>query len=122
MNNIIYPVGLTLLFIAINCSSSKPPASEVNNKYGLTQEQYDYIKTEQPGGKLDYEPRFSQNKLVILDDVAYNKKDAALYTWGMAMKKVGIKKIEDAISLFEEIRSVTLRDTQKRSMQNGFNK
>jgi hypothetical protein len=110
------------VIIMIGCSSSESVKSETN-KYGLTQEQYEYVKNETvSGGRLDFEPQFLNNKLVVIDDIAYNKKDAALYTWALAVKKLGIKKVEDVISLYEELRSIQLRDTQKKAMQNGFNK
>lgn len=106
----------------VGCSSTETIKNETN-RYGLTQEQYDYVKSETiPEGKLDFEKQFQSNQLVLIDDVAYNKKDAALYTWALAMKKLGIKNVDDAISLYEELRSVQLRDTQKKAMQNGFNK
>jgi hypothetical protein len=123
MNIISYSVALTLLLISFGCSSSKLSTNEVNNKYGLTQEQYDYVKQETvSGGKLDFEPQFPDNKLVPIDGVLYNKKAAAMYTWAYAMKKLGVNNVENTISLYEELQSISLRDSQKKAMQNGFNK
>lgn len=109
--------------MSYGCSSLGTINKEENNKYGLTQEQYDYVKNETvPDGKLDFEQQFPTNQLVLFDDVAYNKKDAALYTWALTMKKLGIKNAEDAISLYEELRSTKLKNVQKIAIQNGFNK
>lgn len=122
MNNIINSLALFFVFIIVGCSSTETIKNETN-RFGLTQEQYDYVKSETvPNGKLDFENQFQSNQLILIDGVAYNKRDAALYTWSSAMKKLGIKNAEDAISLYEEFRSVKLRDTQKKAMQNGFNK
>ena len=122
MKNIIYSAVLIFVILIIGCSSLYSVKNETN-RYGLTQKQYNYVKSETvPGGKLDFEPQFQNNQLVIINNVAYNKKDAALYTWALAVKKLGIKKAEDAISLYKELRSVKLRDTQKKAIQNAYTK
>lgn len=122
MKNIIYSAVLIFVILIIGCSSLYSVKNETN-RYGLTQKQYNYVKSETvPGGKLDFEPQFQNNQLVIINNVAYNKKDAALYTWALAVKKLGIKKAEDAISLYEELRSVKLQDTQKKAIQNAYTK
>ena len=123
MINVIYSVLLIFTFMVYGCTSTGTINKQENNKYGLTQEQYNYVKNETvPDGKLDFEKQFQTNQLVLFDDVAYNKRDAALYTWALTMKKLGIKNVEDAIALYEDLRSTKLKNVQKIAMQNGFNK
>lgn len=110
------------VLLSIGCSSSSSISNSSNEKYGLTEDQYAYVKLETvPGGKLDFENQFSNKQLVLIGNVAYNKKDAAIYTWALAMKKLGIKNAEEAIKLYEELKSIKLRDTQKKAIHNAFN-
>jgi hypothetical protein len=123
MNNFIYSFILISILALFGCSSSETINSKENNQFGLTQEQFEFVKNETvPEGKLDFEKQFPSGQLVILDDVAYNKKSAALYTWALAIKKLGVQKAEDAIALYEQLQSVKLRDSQKKAMENAYNK
>ena len=107
----------------IGCSSSESISSIPNERYGLTEDQYVYVKSETvPGGKLDFENQFSNQQLILIGNVAYNKKDAAIYTWALAIKKLCIKNANDAIELYETLLDIKLRDTQKKAIQNAFNK
>ena len=120
MNNPIRSVLVLLIFIIAGCGASETANNEINT-YGLTQEQYDFVKNETiPGGKLDFKKQFESSRLTLFDNVAYNQKDAALYIWAAAMKRLGVSKAEDAISLYEELTTTKLRDPEKTAMQNGF--
>lgn len=113
----------TLLLNLLGCSSIKIINNESNNFYGLSQEQYEFVKKETtPDGKLDFEKQFEANRLILIDNVAYNQKAASLYTWALEMKKLGIKNESDAINFYEELLNVELRESQKNAMKNAYAK
>ena len=110
------------LCIYLNCGSSVSKKNGQTGKYGLSNEQYEYVKIETvPDGKLDFEKKLGDKLLFLIDGVAYNKKDAALFTWGQAIKQLGVANSEDAISLYEEIKNIKLKEPQVRAIINGFN-
>ena len=116
-------ISSLILFLFINCSSKISKNNEINDKYGLNSEQYEYVKNETiPGGKLDFEQQLEDKQLFLIGSVAYNKRDAALFTWGQAMKRLGVRSANDAINLYEDIKTIKLKEPQTNAIKNGFNK
>ncbi len=120
---ILTTIFLTILLInLLGCSNAKSIHKDTN-KYGLTQEQYDFVKNETvPDGKLDFEKQFDANRLILIDNTAYNKKSAGLYTWALEMKQLGVQNVNEAIELYEELFGEDLRDSQKKAMKNAYSK
>ena len=58
--------------------------------------------------------------LFVYDDVAYNKKDFAIYLWGVKVKMLGIKSSKKAVNLWEEIHKRKLSDAEKKALTKGF--
>jgi hypothetical protein len=105
----------------INCSSSSQTSLSNVAKYGLTSDQYSYVKKETvQGGKLDYESKLDPSKLVVINDVAYNRRAAGLYTWALTIRKLGVRTADEAIALYEDITSSSLREAHRQAMRNAF--
>jgi len=112
-----------VMVLLISCSTTGSNYHERANHFGITATQYEYIKKESSsGGKLDFESKLPDNQFFLIDSIAYNKRSAALYTWGQSIKQFGIRTADDAILLYEEIHSVQLRTPQRKALQSGFNK
>ena len=110
-----------LAIIQVHCSSSSETSQANGAKYGLTADQYTYVRLQTvKGGNLDFESKLDPTKLVIINDVAYNPRAAGLYAWARFIKKLGVPDKEKAIALYEEVSSVTLRDSQRQAIRNGF--
>jgi hypothetical protein len=80
-----------------------------------------FIKQEtSTGGRLDFSKGLEQ-KFYLFDGIAYSPKDMALFLWGTAVKKLGIKSPEKAIQLREEILEKEMTQPEKKALTNGFN-
>lgn len=82
----------------------------------------EYIKRETIGGKLDFNKVLEkeEQRLIVHDGMAYNKKDFAIYLWGKKVKMIGIKSSKKATKLWEEINKRTLTSPEKKALVNGF--
>ncbi|MFI5218728.1 MAG: hypothetical protein ACHQNT_04500 [Bacteroidia bacterium] len=82
----------------------------------------EYIKKETIGGKLDFNKVLEKKEqsLFLIGNVAYNKKDAAIYMWGKKVKMLGISSSKKATKLWEEINSRELTDPEKKALVAGF--
>lgn len=86
----------------------------------LSQDQLLFIRTETINGKLDFEKQFEPNSLYLLDEIAYNYKEAAVYSWGKAICNYGVTSSKEAINLYEEIKNVKLEDHYIKAIKNGY--
>lgn len=123
MNKRLSGVALYLLVCGaiIGCSSSKESVNSSAAHYGITVEQYNYVKSETvPGGKLDFAKDIPAGKLNLIDGVAYNRTDTGFFLWGQAMKRLGIRSSDDAVSLYEEVQGQTLKESHRQAIRNGF--
>lgn len=108
--------------VITGCSSSRESVTASAARYGITVEQYNYVESETaPGGKLDFTRDLAANKLNVIGDVAYNRTDTGFFLWGQAMRRLGIRNSEDAVSLYEEVTAQTLKETHRQAIRNGFN-
>ena len=84
-----------------------------------------YIKTESVGGKPDFkkilEKEGKSKMLTIYNGIAYNPKDYSILLWGQAFKKLGIKKVKEATTIWESINQREMTKPEKTALENGFN-
>jgi hypothetical protein len=119
----LYLLSLCFLFGNILTTVLFAQTDSSKTKYGLTSEQYQFVLKETvQGGKLDFEPQMGDKFLVLIDSIAYNKHSGALVFWGSAMKKLGVRTADEAVSLYEEVSTTTLREPQRKAIRNGFNR
>jgi len=52
--------------------------------------------------------------------VIYNRRDFGLLLWGATVKKLGVRNADEALELYEEIRSEELDDPGRRALRRGF--
>lgn len=114
-NAYYFIVILYLIVTTFSCSSTKP-------FYGLKEDEFNSIKIESSGGKLDFIKTLDQSKLYLMDGIAYNYREASLFLWGNAVKHLGISKPNDAILLYEEIKGIKLEPYLAKALKAGFNK
>jgi hypothetical protein len=83
----------------------------------------EYIKKESIGGKLDFNKLLEKETqiLFLYEEIAYNKKDFAIFLWGKKIKMLGISSSKKATILWEEINNRTLTTPEKKALLNGFN-
>lgn len=109
----------TLFFIGFLMTSIAHGQTEKNDSIA------NYIKTESVGGKLDFkkvlEKEGKSKTLTIYNGIAYNPKDYSILLWGQAVKKLGIKKIKEATTIWESINQREMTIPEKTALQNGFN-
>lgn len=98
-------------------------ASELIEIEKFSKDPKQYIKKESIGGSFDFTKILEKEKgeLFIGGDIAYNKKEFAIYLWGRNVKAIGIKDEDDAIDLWEEIYKRQLTETEEKALLNGFN-
>jgi hypothetical protein len=108
----------TLLFIGFLMTSIAYSQTGKNDSI------VNYIKTESVGGKLDFkialEKEGKSKTLTIYKGIAYNPKDYSILLWGHAVKKLGIKKIIEATTLWESINKREMTKPEKTALENGF--
>lgn len=75
---------ISFILAISSCSSYQKTSS-------ISEETLNYIKTESVNDKLDFEKQLDQHQLYVADGIAYNYKEMAIYTWGSAVCKLGIK-------------------------------
>lgn len=82
----------------------------------------EYIKTESKGGKLDFKSTVEKydGAFINFKGILYNKKDFAILMWGAAVKKNGIKELNKAQSLWQEINERKLTEPELKALQKGF--
>jgi hypothetical protein len=118
-----FSVFIAMIASMLGCSTPSSQKGDSIHLYGLTDDQCHYVITETAaGGKLDFERNFKDQSAYVVDGTAYNRKDAALFLWGQAMNRIGIQSDEDAMSLYEEIKSIHLTEPQIQALKNGFNR
>lgn len=116
---VIFIISCVQILFLLSCSSNNIQESE--GKYGLTRNQIEYVQKESnPGGELDFEKQLGNQKLFLIGNVAYNRRDTALFLWGQAIRKFGISSADNAVSLYEEIKKVNLEKPQINAIKNGF--
>jgi hypothetical protein len=83
-----------------------------------------YIKEQSIGGKFDFDKALENEKqdFFLKGDIAYNKKDYAIYLWGVAVRNAGIKTSNEAQKLYEEIYEKELTTPEKKALKAGFSK
>lgn len=81
-----------------------------------------YIKTESRGGKLDFKNTVEKNNgaFINFEGVIYNQKDFTILMWGAAVKKMGIKDLNKAQQLWQEINERNLTEPELKALQKGF--
>lgn len=84
----------------------------------------DYIKKETIGGKLDFKKVLDSegkgNTLLVYEGMAYNSKDYSILLWGQAVKRLGIKSVKEAITLWESIYEKEMTTPEKKALTNGY--
>ncbi|WP_121459949.1 hypothetical protein [Chryseobacterium defluvii] len=82
----------------------------------------EYIKTESKGGKLDFKNTVEKydGAFINFEGVLYNKKDFAILMWGAAVKKNGIKELNKAKLLWQEINERELTEPELKALRKGF--
>ncbi len=82
----------------------------------------EYIKTESRGGKLDFKNTVEKNNgaFINFEGVIYNQKDFTILMWGAAVKKMGIKELNKAQQLWQEINERNLTEPELKALQKGF--
>ena len=64
--------------LALPLHHSMAQTDSTQAKYGITQEQYQYVLTESAkGGKLDFEAQMGEKYFVLIDSIAYNRRSGA---------------------------------------------
>lgn len=112
MKSVLFAL-IGLFFIRFSFCQENNPDSIVN-----------YIKKETIGGKLDFmkvlENEGKTKTLLLYDGVAYNSKDYSILLWGQAVKRLGIKKVKDAIFLWEDIYKRKMTKPEQNALTKGF--
>jgi hypothetical protein len=70
--------------------------------------------------KKYWKPKIKSNTLIVYHGIAYNSKDYSILIWGQAVKRLGIKKIKDAVSLWECIFQREMTKPERTALENGF--
>lgn len=80
------------------------------------------LRNESIGGRFDFSIRLAQDEqqLYLVDDVAYNKDDFAMYLWGQAARQQGIENAKMAIEIWEEIHGQELTSSKAKVLKAGF--
>lgn len=82
-----------------------------------------YVLKESVGGKMDFsialidEPN---NKLFLMDGIAFSKKDYLVYLWAQASKELGIDSMKRAVALWEQAYQVKLKKDELAAFKKGF--
>lgn len=81
-----------------------------------------FIKAETIGGKLDFNKVLEKEdqQFFLYDDVAYNKKDFAIFLWGQTVHQLGVSSVTNAVSLWEEIYGRKLTAPEEVALKKGF--
>ena len=109
--------------ILANCSQLLPLIDENTDLHGLSRDDYHYVLNEsQAGGNLDFGPQLGNKTFFLIDDILYSRNDAAIFTWGQSVKKIGVPNAEQAVLLYEQVLSVELREPQIRALIAGYSK
>lgn len=82
----------------------------------------EYIKNETLDGKLDFTEVLEEDDraLFMYDGIIYNKKDFAIYLWGQAVKRLGIKTSKKAKKLWQKIHNRDLTKPEAKALKRGF--
>lgn len=108
----LFLVSLLLLSLS-SCIFSRP-------FYGLSEEDFNFIKKETIGGELDFERHLDDNRAYVHNGKEYNSREMALLMWGQAVKNLGVKNRLDAIMIYEEITGEELTDEESRALKSGY--
>ena len=115
------------LFNGINyqVQSFEKVKSEVSEvaKQLLNPDPVAYIKKESIGGKMDFVKSLEKESqsTYLINEVTYNKKDFAIYSWGKKVKQLQIKTAEEASDLWQEIYKRKLSSKEKKALTEGYN-
>lgn len=84
----------------------------------------EYIKAESVGGKLDFKKILKEEgkekQLFLVDKIAYNSNDYSVLLWGVAVKKLGITSVKDAMMIWKSINSSNLSIAEQKALKKGF--
>lgn len=82
----------------------------------------DYIKSESLGGALDFEQEMKNDEqsFYAFNKIIYNRKDFAIFKWGIAVKHAGLPNSDMAIDIWEEIWQRTLSESERKALIRGF--
>ncbi|HEY4797676.1 MAG TPA: hypothetical protein VII99_01245 [Bacteroidia bacterium] len=110
-------VLLTAFSISLTCSFSQTQQKKTIKDSLL------YIRTETIGGKLDYNIALKNDpqKFYLLDGIAYNKKDYAIYLWAKKVRTLGVASSDKAKQLWQDIYDRALTDPEERALIKGYN-
>ncbi len=109
---------ITLVFVLLFAACSVFSGS----RYGLSEEDYNYISRETIGGKLDYSSTLDSAQIYTFNDRQYSHRQMALLMWGSSVRKIGVKNRHDAINLYEGITGAKLNAEDRKALLAGFEK
>lgn len=113
----IFPLCIILALISIaGCGIFS------GSRFGLSQEDYNFVAKETIGGKLDYTNTLDSTQTYSFGDRQYNHRQMALLMWGSSVRKMGIRNRHDAINLYEEISGAKLNAEDRKALLAGFEK
>lgn len=101
---------------------TKSAAAQESDSLSVQDSVSQYIIKETLGGKFDFSKVMEKERkqLFLIGGVAYNRKDAAIYLWGAAVKKAGIANQEKALRLYQSIIKRELTTPEANALKNGF--
>jgi hypothetical protein len=82
----------------------------------------EYIRAETIGGTLDFDAKLAQKaqQRFSRHGVVYNKERFSVLLWGGAVRMLGLRSIENARALWEEIQQRPLTPLEWRALRSGF--
>ena len=82
----------------------------------------EYIRAETIGGTLDFEATLAQESQQRFSrhGIVYNKAHFSVLLWGGAVRMLGLRSIENARALWEEIQQRPLTQPEWRALRSGF--
>ena len=80
------------------------------------------LRNESIGGRFDFAIHLAQDEqhMYLVDGIAYNKANFAIYLWGQAARQQGIENAKKAIEIWEEIHDSKLSSPQAKALKAGF--
>ncbi len=81
-----------------------------------------YIRTETNGGTLDFSVALAKESQQYFSrgGEMYDKERFSVLLWGGAVRMLGVRSLENAILLWEEIQQRPLTPREQRALQRGF--
>lgn len=117
--------------MAVSCTQSLTPANSTAQSssvaHPLTQAevQASILKESQPGGKLDFFTAIKGHEYdgrQIRPGIYASNLEAALYSWGSAVKDAGVKTVEEAYEIYSAFQEKPATPRDKDTIKMGFTK